>query len=490
MMRSLGTVLFLCSVFCSAQDKSVAEKFGELISEESLKANLSIIASDAMEGRATGSRGQKMAAAFIQYQFADYGLTAPVDGNYYQPIDLFASASGPSYVRVGDKTFANYEDVIYFGQSNTVEKSLLVVAVASATVEDVQNADIKDKAVLLLINSRRVSNHDAVVLARKKGAKVLFVCNSKTNDDFKTSANLFKSFLSSRLSLEKPSPGDGDGIFIISPDVVTAITGKTVSQLSTSHAPGEVKTKVSYKAITEVKTIKSENVLGYLEGTDKKDEVLVITAHYDHIGLTSPGSPDRVNNGADDDGSGTVTVIELAKAFSNARAAGQSPRRSILFMTVTGEEEGLLGSDYYTQHPVFPLAQTVVNLNIDMIGRTDESHKGKADYVYVIGSDKLSQDLHQLSERTNQTYTKLEFDYLYNDESHPTNLYKRSDHWNFAKNNVPIIFYFDGIHEDYHKPSDEVDKIQFGLLAKRAKNIFYTAWEIANRDTRIVLDSK
>jgi Zn-dependent M28 family amino/carboxypeptidase len=154
-------------------------------------------------------------------------------------------------------------------------------------------------------------------------------------------------------------------------------------------------------------------------------------------------------------------------------------------MTVTGEEKGLLGSDYYTDNPVIPLASTVVNLNIDMIGRRDHKHKESAPYVYVIGSDKASNDLHQINEMMNKKYCGLIFDYLYNDESHPSRLYYRSDHWNFAKNNIPIIFYFDGIHEDYHRPSDEVDKIEFDLLRKRTQCVFYTAWEIANREERI-----
>jgi Zn-dependent M28 family amino/carboxypeptidase len=162
----------------------------------------------------------------------------------------------------------------------------------------------------------------------------------------------------------------------------------------------------------------------------------------------------------------------------------------MLFMTVTGEEKGLLGSEYYSEHPVFPLANTVVDLNIDMVGRRDAQHKDSAPYVYVIGSDKLSTELHKLSEATNKTYTNLIFDYTYNDQNHPDRLYYRSDHWNFAKKNIPIIFYFDGIHEDYHKPSDEVSKIEFDLMAKRAQCVFYTAWEIANREQRIMPDAK
>ena len=227
-----------------------------------------------------------------------------------------------------------------------------------------------------------------------------------------------------------------------------------------------------------------------MEGTDKKDELLVITSHYDHIGKKDHGQGDLINNGADDDGSGTVALMQLAKVFAEAKKEGKGPRRSILFMTVAGEENGLLGSEYYTQYPVFPLANTVVNLNIDMIGRRDEQHSDSPPYVYVIGADKLSSELHKLSESVNKRFTNLVFDYTYNDENHPARLYYRSDHWNFAQKNIPIIFYFDGIHEDYHQPSDEVDKIEFDLLTARTRCIFHTAWEIANREDRIRPDVK
>jgi Zn-dependent M28 family amino/carboxypeptidase len=247
--------------------------------------------------------------------------------------------------------------------------------------------------------------------------------------------------------------------------------------------------KASYSVTQSSTPLHTENIAGYLEGTDKKDEVVLVTAHYDHIGTTTSGE-DRINNGADDDGSGTVSVLEIAKTFVKAKKEGHGPRRSMVFMTVVGEEQGLFGSEYYVQHPIYPLANTVVDLNIDMIGRTDPEHKGKGDYVYVIGSDKLSTPLHQLNEQMNKQYTNLALDYTYNDENHPTNLYKRSDHWNFAKNGIPIIFFFDGIHEDYHKPTDEVGKIEFDLMAKRARLVFFDAWEIANRDERIVPDRK
>ena len=230
-------------------------------------------------------------------------------------------------------------------------------------------------------------------------------------------------------------------------------------------------------------TAKTANVLGYLEGTDLKDELLVISAHYDHLGMLSSGT-DLIYNGADDDGSGTTALLELAKAFTQAKHEGNGPRRSILFLAVTGEEKGLVGSAWYTDHPIFPLNKTIADLNIDMIGRVDAAHQNNSNYCYLVGSDKLSRTLHQINENANTTYTQLNLDYKYNDPNDPERIYYRSDHYNFAKNNIPIIFYFDGIHEDYHKPSDEVSKINFDILIKRAKLIFHTGWELVNRDER------
>jgi len=229
----------------------------------------------------------------------------------------------------------------------------------------------------------------------------------------------------------------------------------------------------------------SENILAFIEGSEKPEEIVVISGHYDHVGTRNG----VVYNGADDDGSGTVAVMEIAKAFQSAKKAGKGPKRSILFLHVTGEEHGLFGSEYYTDNPVFPLANTVVDLNIDMIGRDDPENKGKQ-YVYVIGSDMLSSQLKVINEAANKTTNNLELNYKYDDPNDPQRLYYRSDHYNFAKNNIPVAFFFDGIHEDYHKPTDDVEKIDYNLLAKRTQLVFATAWELANRSERIVVDKK
>ena len=229
--------------------------------------------------------------------------------------------------------------------------------------------------------------------------------------------------------------------------------------------------------------IKGENVLGYIEGGDLKNELIVITAHYDHLGKHDS----LVFNGADDDGSGTVAALEIAEAFILAKKAGKGPRRSVLIMPVSGEEKGLLGSKYYTDNPIYPLENTVANLNIDMIGRLDDWHD-TANYVYLIGADRLSQELHDISERVNKEYIGLNLDYKFNEEDDPNRYYYRSDHYNFAKNNIPVIFYFNGVHEDYHKVSDTVEKIDFQKIETITRLVFLTAWELANRDERIIVD--
>ena len=229
----------------------------------------------------------------------------------------------------------------------------------------------------------------------------------------------------------------------------------------------------------------SENIVAFIEGSEKPDEIIVISAHYDHVGMDEEGN---IYNGADDDGSGTIAILEIAQAFQEAVKNGQGPKRSVLFLHVTGEEIGLYGSRYYTENPLFPLENTVCNLNIDMVGRVDPDKVDNPDYIYLIGSDRLSQELHDVSEEMNTKYVNLELDYKFNAEDDPNRFYYRSDHYNFAKNNIPVIFYFNGTHEDYHKMTDTPDKIDYPLMAKRTQLIFQTAWEIANREGRITAD--
>ncbi len=230
----------------------------------------------------------------------------------------------------------------------------------------------------------------------------------------------------------------------------------------------------------------SDNVIAYILGTEFPEEVVVVSAHYDHLGIKG----EQIFNGADDNASGSSAVMEIAESFQIAAENGHGPKRSILFLHLTGEESGLYGSKYYVTHPVFKLENTVADLNIDMIGRVDAKHEGKENYIYLIGSDRLSKELHELSENVNKQFTNLKLDYTFNREDDPNRFYHRSDHYNFAKKEIPVIFYFNGEHEDYHQPTDTAEKINFQLLQLRTKYIFYTAWELANRPDRIALDPK
>jgi hypothetical protein len=225
----------------------------------------------------------------------------------------------------------------------------------------------------------------------------------------------------------------------------------------------------------------SQNIIAYIEGSEFPDEYLYISAHSDHEGVIDG----EIYNGADDNGSGTAAVLEMAEAFNKAVKDGYRPKRSIVFLHVTAEEVGLHGSRYYTDNPVFPLENAVATLNIDMIGRVDKRHKDKENYVYVIGSDRVSTELHFIAQKANTTFTNLELDYKFNEENDVNRYYYRSDHYNFALKGIPVIFFFNGEHEDYTKPSDTADKINYPLLAKRTKLIFATAWYLANSDERL-----
>lgn len=228
----------------------------------------------------------------------------------------------------------------------------------------------------------------------------------------------------------------------------------------------------------------SENIWAFIKGSEKPEEVLVISAHYDHIGIKNG----EIHYGADDDGSGTVAVLEIAKAFQKAKEEGNGPKRSILFLHVTGEEHGLLGSKYYSENPLFSIANTITDVNIDMIGRRDEAHKDSNNYIYLIGSDYLSSDLYTICENANKNFINTTIDYTFNDRNDPNRFYYRSDHYNFAKKGIPSVFLFNGVHADYHKPTDTPDKIEYDALAKRTQLAFAIAWELANRDNRPVVD--
>ncbi|SHH68182.1 M28 family metallopeptidase [Winogradskyella jejuensis] len=222
----------------------------------------------------------------------------------------------------------------------------------------------------------------------------------------------------------------------------------------------------------------SQNVIAFIEGEVFPDEYLIVSAHSDHMGVIDG----KVYNGADDNGSGTSALLEIAEAFKIAEKNGAKPKRSIVFLHVTAEEHGLYGSRYYIDNPAFPLEKTVANLNTDMIGRIDKRHADNPDYVYLIGSDRISTELDFIVRKANDEFTHLELDYKYNAYNDSNRYYSRSDHYNFALQDIPVIFFFNGEHEDYHKATDTVDKIHFESLRKRTQLIFATAWYVANAE--------
>jgi len=516
----------------SAQQlREAAPKYGATITAADLSKHLTILASDEYEGRDTGEKGQKMAAAYISKEFSEDGLTGPVQNSatspYYQTFDLEKTTWGEGYMTVGSQRFAMMKDFFVLGSSPYQEETAAQVVFAGYGIDDAKysdytNLDVKGKMVVVLSGEPKGSNGNYLIsgtskasdwgndartkrnAAEKKGAASVLIVTGTNPEEFNTLTQRYKAYASRpAVGLKSGANGQpGTALVYVSPAVGAALFSTTPEKLlsynSTVAKAGKAAPagltaakNVKIKTIRNVKPLPTENVLGFIEGTDKKDEIVVVTAHYDHVGVDNTLEGDKIFNGANDDGSGTVAVIEVAEAFAQAKKAGNGPRRSMLFMTVTGEEKGLLGSEYYSENPVFPLANTVADVNIDMIGRMDFDYEKTNDsnYIYVIGSDKLSSELHQINEEANQKYVNLKLDYKYNDENDPNRFYYRSDHYNFAKHRIPIIFFFNGVHADYHKPSDEVSKIDFQSAEKVARLAFYTAWELANRDERIKVDS-
>lgn len=229
------------------------------------------------------------------------------------------------------------------------------------------------------------------------------------------------------------------------------------------------------------------NVMGMVKGSEFPNEVLIITAHYDHLGIRGG----NMYAGADDNASGVAALLEAAEAFAISAKNGFPPKRSILFIALAAEEKGLLGSRYYVEKdPIFPLANTVVNLNMDMVGHLDDLHPEDPNFVSIVGSDWQSTDLHRLHEKANEEYTKMELDYTFNSKDHPERFFYRSDQYHFAKNGIPVIFYTSGDHVDYHKVSDTLENIEYERIEKVSQLIFHTAWAVANAETRIVVDKQ
>lgn len=481
-------------------------KFAETITEDELRAELTIYASDEFEGRETGKPGAKKATEFLKNHYVAMGIPSPIaKDDYFQEVPLSIGKTPEVDLTINGTSFNYFDDIISLtsGNSGLIESNHIVYVGYGVDTENYTDYTMDVKGKIVLMKSGEPKNADGTYkvtgtteaskwsngrqeLASKRdaaneyGAKAVIM----------VAPNLFTPY--SQYFKGQAEKGAGGRLALKGDDNVMHLflTNETIgkailSDFATNDTSSNVPTEFKMNYVSKSEDVNSDNVVAFIKGSEKPDEYIVISAHLDHVGVKDG----EVYNGADDDGSGTVAVLEIAEAFKEAVKQGQGPKRSIVFLHVTGEEKGLLGSRHYTDNdPIFPLANTVANLNIDMIGRIDPKREGDRNYVYLIGADKLSTELHDLSEAVNKKYTNLELDYKYNDENDPNRFYYRSDHYNFAKNNVPIIFYFNGTHDDYHQASDTVDKINFDLLENRTRLVFYTAWELANRDARIIVD--
>ena len=485
MKRIFLLVLVLGTLNSFAQKKGKPENFAKTITTSDLSKHLYIIAGADMEGRETATPGQRKAAAYIEGQFKQIGLQPAVNGSYQMHFNVYQDTLEEATLEVNGKAYQMDRDFnVGLNSINALMRFSEIVYVGSGSLDSLKNANLAGKLVLFpggtMPQGRPGAGGNIYSVLQGKGIAGILTIGTYP----RTTAVPRKGSSSINQFRRSMSPQQ----FTISEEVARAIVGAEYDSVKSNTSlvkPYPAQILMDVKKTSLVST--SSNVVGILPGSDLRDEYLFITAHYDHLGKRG----DVIYYGADDDGSGTVSVIEIAEAFIKAKAEGKGPRRSIVFMTVSGEEKGLWGSEVYSSNPIYPLEKTTANLNIDMIGRSDteKSTGDSLNYVYVVGDDKLSSDLRPISESVNKKYTKLELDYKFNDPKDVNRIYYRSDHYNFAKKGVPIIFYYDGmLKADYHKPTDTPDKINYKLLAKRAQLVFYTAWEMANRNDLLKRD--
>jgi hypothetical protein len=487
----------------------------ESIRAADMRGLLSFLADDALEGRETATRGLDLAARFLETQFTLFGLTpAPGAASMLQSFDVQLSRTTPTTrieVQTGDapaKTYRWLED--FFGMNVGLTPSEIEAALVFAGYgisapqekwDDYNNLDVRGKIVLLL-SGRRLSSVETGRLAELK-AKVPITPSSQARTAqekgaaavfFVGPASIPEMLREFRHFIEEPRvtlPSQVDEArfanLTISEGLANLLLAETredaaalQKKLATSNKPivrqlGQSRAKITIDVNSWTAT--TQNVVAYLEGSDAdlKHQAVVFSAHYDHVGKRQDGT---IYNGADDDGSGTTAILEIAQAFATNPLR---PKRSVMFIGHAGEEKGLLGSEYFTSHPLVPLENLVANLNIDMIGRNDSNQ------VYIIGSDHLSTELHRINESANQQIG-LNLDYTYNDVNDPNRFYYRSDHYNFAKHGIPIIFYFTGTHSDYHQPGDDIDKINFEKMQRISRLVYLTGWHVANLDHALVVD--
>lgn len=509
-----------------------------------LRTHLSVLAADSMEGRETGTKGQKMAAEYLAGQYRQMGLEPAGDNrSYYQRFGLSATKRDSTVFKTfkveggtprlversveSEQGTANY--IRAFGGSDTLSGEIVYAGFGvddlSNSVAHLKGVNLQGKWVLVFQEIPNVVNGDTLInpaidarrrfgtIISQKGAEGILLIPSMSVEEFQKIAKQARSGYQkpSGMSLTYLNDGSGGGFAkgytMMNPALAAQIMGleggagelkevrsnliKNISDFS----PEPTGYMLSQTPHTSEVTVETENVLALLKGADPKlkNEVVVLTSHYDHVGIGQPDSTgDRIYNGADDDGSGTVGLLNIAHALVNARENGVMPRRSILFLNVSGEEKGLLGSRYYSDHPVLPIDSTIANINVDMIGRIDPEHEKEdvEDYSYIIGGKIISSQLDSLLRAANSRSGNIELSGRYNDLNDPNQFYRRSDHWNFGRLGVPFVFFFTGVHEDYHRPSDEIEKIRFDKMAKVVKTMYATTVMVANADKAPEVDNE
>jgi hypothetical protein len=504
MRRLLLPVSLGLGLFATAQKTGNPASFAKSITAEDMKRHLYIIAGAEMEGRDTPSPGLEKAADYIENHFKSLGLLPGNNGSYRQAYPLYKDSMTSASLKVNGTGFAltkDFQPQLSMSHTSELRFSEVVFAgygIVDGELDAYKDLNVRGKLVMIVDGAPATykpttqgfnspaSMPAKVAKAQEKGAAaVLVVYGNFPRSTFNAASNY---------NLNGYPASVYPQTFSISSSVAATILGLTGTNVIDKMKAEPIASAV-YKANIDLGftkttvTASASNVIAVLEGTDKKDEYVFLTSHYDHVGKRPDGT---IYYGADDDGSGTTGVLELAEAFAKAKAAGKGPRRTVVFMTVSGEEKGLWGSAYYSNHPIFPLEKTSVDLNIDMIGRIGEEYlkdKDSTNFVYIIGDDKLSTDLTPITDAANKN-VKLKLDRKYNDLNDRNRFYYRSDHYNFAEKGVPIIFYFNGVHADYHRPTDTPDKINYPLMAKRGQLVFYTAWEMANRNEMLKRDLK
>ncbi|MDT5273007.1 MAG: hypothetical protein QOH49_5193 [Acidobacteriota bacterium] len=523
-----------------AAERAAAER----ITAEGMKEILYVIASDEYAGRDTPSPGQDKAAQFIADRLKKLKVRPAGDnGSYFQHIALTKTEVDREHstAQLGERSFRIGVDFLPTGRASGEADAPVVYAgygwvIKSKHINPYEGIDVRDRIVVVSgdgvapppgVAPLRAGDWESPVsYAQKNGARALVLVPRNfdrrwrygafavarasyavprlegiTSDDDEEEqpaapAAGLVSIIPSRAMLEALFAGEQlDGAGVLN----AALAPAGGEQPKAFALKADKRLRLSLKlAVTEAST---QNVVGVIEGKDSKlkREYVALGAHYDHVGANGaagcrPIGDDSICNGADDDGSGTTGLLAMAEAFSK----GSRPKRSILFVWHTGEEKGLWGSEYFTRYPTIPLKQIVAQLNIDMIGRSkkagDTNPANKMltgpDEIYVIGSRMMSTQLGELNEAVNREYLNLKYNFHYDEPNDPERLYSRSDHYNYAKHGVPIIFYFDGVHEDYHKPGDSPDKIDYQKMQNIARTVFILASELANAPDRPVVDKQ